>query len=195
MPSFLLGNTMYKIINAVSSARVPTWGNGKKYIAVHYLGVDGQNHDLAPDGCGAHYYVYWDGTIYQRCSHDAIVWQVGTAGYYTQKHPIARNANTIGIEMCCHCDGNKSSAEDPKWWFTKETQEATAWLVRKLMTELNVPIENVLRHFDIVNKTCPAPYVHNNRYRGTWTWDEFKSKLRTVYQETDVTFPVQWESQ
>lgn len=166
-----------KIINAVSKNRVPQWGNKKKYIAVHYLGVVGQNHDLSPDGSGAHFYIYWDGTIYQRCSLDAIVWAVGAAGYYTQKHPEARNANTISIEMCCKCDGNSASAEDKKWYFTKETQEACVWLVQKLMKENGIPVENVLRHYDIVNKTCPAPYVHNNKYRGTWTWDEFKSRL------------------
>ena len=168
----------FKITNIVSSKGVPKWGNAKKYIAVHYLGVDGQNNDLAPDGTGAHYYIYWDGTIYQRCSHDAILWQVGTAGgAYTQKHPLARNANTIGIEMCCHCDGNKALASDPKWYFTKETQEACVWLVQKLMKELGIPAENVLRHFDIVNKTCPAPYVHNNKYKTAWTWEEFKSRI------------------
>ena len=168
----------FKITNIVSSKGVPKWGNAKKYIAVHYLGVDGQNNDLAPDGTGAHYYIYWDGTIYQRCSHDAILWQVGTAGgAYTQKHPLARNANTIGIEMCCHCDGNKALASDPKWYFTKETQEACVWLVQKLMKELNIPAANVLRHFDIVNKTCPAPYVHNNKYKTSWTWEEFKSRI------------------
>lgn len=166
-----------KIINAVSPSRVPKWGNLRKFIAVHYLGVVGQNHDLSPDGSGAHFYIYWDGTIYQRCSLDAVVWAVGTAGVYKQKHPEARNANTISIEMCCKCDGNSSSAEDKKWYFTKETQEACVWLVQKLMRENNIPAENVLRHYDIVNKTCPAPYVHNNKYRGTWTWDEFKSRL------------------
>lgn len=167
----------YKIINAVSSKNVPQWGNKKKYIAIHYLGVVGQNHDLAADGCGAHYYIYWDGTIYQRCSHDAVVWQVGTAGYYKQKHATARNANTIGIELCCKCDGDKSSAEDKKWYFTEETQKAAVWLVKKLMKDENIPAANVLRHYDIVNKTCPAPYVHNNKYKTSWTWDEFKKKL------------------
>lgn len=142
-----------KIINAVSSSKVPKWGNQKKFIAVHYLGVVGQNHDLQSGGYGAHYYIYWDGTIYQRCSHDAIVWQVGTGGYYKQKHPQARNNNTIGIEMCCKCDGDSSQAGD-KWYFTKETQESCAWLVRKLMTDENIPLSNVLRHYDIVNKTC-----------------------------------------
>lgn len=167
----------YKVINAVSSKNIPKWGNTKKYIALHYLGVVGQNHELSSDGCGAHYYIYWDGTIYKRCDHNAIVWAVGTAGYYTQKHAEARNANTISIEMCCKCDGNSASAEDKKWYFTKETQEAAVWLVKKLMKELGIPAENVLRHYDIVNKTCPAPYVHNNKYKTSWTWEEFKAKI------------------
>lgn len=183
----------YRIINAVSSTRVPAWGNGQKYIAIHYLGVDGQNRDIDSDGCGAHYYIYWDGTIYQRCSHDAIVWQVGTAGYYTQKHPTARNANTIGIEMCCHCDGNAKSAEDPYWYFTEETQQACIWLVQKLMKELNIPAENVLRHYDIVNKTCPAPYVHNNGYRGSWTWEQFKARLISTDVSTLYRVRLRWD--
>ena len=167
----------YKIINAISSASVPLWGNKKQYIAIHYLGVVGQSHELASDGTGAHYYIYWDGTIYQRCSHDAIVWAVGTAGYYTQKHPYARNANTISIELCCKCDGDSTSADDQKWYFTEATQNACVWLVKKLRRELGIPSENVLRHYDIVNKVCPAPYVHNNKYRTSWTWSEFKSRI------------------
>lgn len=168
--------TRLDIINAVSADRVPKWGNAKKYIAIHYLGVVGQNHDLQAGGYGAHYYIYWDGTVYQRCSHDAIVWQVGTGGYYTQKHPEARNSNTIGIEMCCKCDGDKSQAGD-KWYFTEETQLACVQLVKKLMADLGIPVDHVLRHYDIVNKTCPAPYVHNNKYKTSWSWDDFKARL------------------
>lgn len=177
----------YKVTNAVSNKNVPRWGNKKQYIAVHYLGVVGQDHELASDGTGAHYYIYWDGTIYQRCSHDAIVWAVGTAGYYTQKHPVARNANTISIEMCCKCDGNSANADDPKWYFTQETQEACVWLVKKLMKDLGIPAENVLRHYDIVNKVCPAPYVHNNKYRTSWTWSEFKARLTEQPAKTTGT--------
>ena len=51
------------------------------------------------------------------------------------------------------------------------------WLVKKLRRELGIPAENVLRHYDIVNKVCPAPYVHNNKYRTSWTWSEFKSRI------------------
>lgn len=169
---------LYKILNRISGKNVPKWGNQKKFIAVHYLGVDGQNYEIESDGTGAHFTVYWDGTIYQRCDLNAILWAVGTGGYYKQKHPEARNNNTISIEMCPHCDGNAQDPNDPKWWFTEETQLATVWLVQHLMQELSIPIENVLRHFDIVNKVCPAPYVHNNKYRTSWTWTEFLDKVR-----------------
>ena len=165
------------IINVISDKNVPKWGNGKKYIAIHYLGVVGQNNKVEAGGYGAHYYIYWDGTIYQAAKHDAILWQVGTAGYYTQKHPEARNSNTIGIELCVKCDGNASNPSDPYWYFTEETQEACVQLVKKLMQDLGIPASHVLRHYDIVNKHCPAPYVNNNKYKTSWTWEEFKARI------------------
>lgn len=165
------------IINTISDKNVPKWGNTKQYIAVHYLGVVGQNNKVEAGGYGAHYYIYWDGTIYQAAKHDAILWQVGTGGYYTQKHPEARNSNTIGIELCVKCDGNANNPSDPRWYFTKETQEACVWLVQKLMKDLGIPASHVLRHYDIVNKHCPAPYVNNNKYKTSWTWEEFKARL------------------
>lgn len=189
----------YSIINKISSSRVPAWGNKHQFIAIHYLGCVGENYDLASDGCGAHYTIYYDGTIYQRCSHDAIVWAVGTGGYYTQKHPYARNANTISIEMCVKYDGayNRYTAteNDKEWYFTKETQEACVWLVQKLMKELNIPIENVLRHNDIVSKGCPAPYVLNNKRKTSWTWDEFKAKVSGTEVKSDPLYRVRksWE--
>lgn len=165
------------IVNAISDKNVPKWGNGKKYIAIHYLGVVGQNNKVEAGGYGAHYYIYWDGTIYQAAKHNAILCQVGTAGYYTQKHPEARNGNTIGIELCPKCDGNASNPSDPYWYFTTETQEACVQLVKKLMQDLGIPASHVLRHYDIVNKHCPAPYVNNNKYKTSWTWEEFKARI------------------
>ena len=165
------------IVNAISDKNVPKWGNEKKYIAIHYLGVVGQNNKVEAGGYGAHYYIYWDGTIYQAAKHNAILWQVGTAGYYTQKHPEARNSNTIGIELCPKCDGSASNPSDPYWYFTTETQEACVQLVKKLMQDLGIPASHVLRHYDIVNKHCPAPYVNNNKYKTSWTWEEFKARI------------------
>ena len=179
----------------IKPERIPKEGNGQKYITIHYLGVNGENNALETDGEGTHFYIYWDGTIYQTAGLDAITWHVGTAGQYTQIHPDAGNDNAIGIEMCAKCDGDASNDMDPYWYFTEETQESCVLLTAYLMKIMNIHEDCVIRHGDIVDKYCPAPYFNNNKYQTSWTWDEFKSKLRTVYRETDVTFPVQWESQ
>lgn len=185
-----------KIIDntADNKSAVPMWGNKKKYIVVHYLGVVGQNNNIerssGREGCGAQYYIYWDGTIYQAASDDAVLWQVGTAGgSYTQKHPEARNENCIGIEMCVKCDGDQSRA-DSNWYFTQETQEACIRLVKHLMEKYSIAQDHVLRHYDVVNKICPAPWVYNTGYLRTWTWEEFKSRLAqslTKKEDTGVT--------
>ena len=75
-------------VTAASDGNIPEYGNGQRYIAVHYLGVVGQNNKIDAGGYGAHFYIYWDGTVYQAAPLNAVLWQVGTAGYYTQKHPM-----------------------------------------------------------------------------------------------------------
>ena len=49
-------------VRSASRGNVPQWGNAAQYIAVHYLGVVGQNNRIESGGYGAHYYIYWDGT-------------------------------------------------------------------------------------------------------------------------------------
>ena len=68
----------YKIINAISSAKVPKWGNTGDYLAIHYLGVTGENHDLDSDGCGAHYYIYKAGTIYLVVEETTEGWKLSS---------------------------------------------------------------------------------------------------------------------
>ncbi len=160
--------------------RVRASGNEQKYIAIHYLGVPADGHSISENGNGTHFYIYSDGTIYQSASLGMVPWQVGTAGCYRQLHDDANNYNTIGIEMCPLCDGNPDDDTDPQWYFTAETQESCVMLVRSLMREFGIPEKNVLRHGDIVSKYCPAPYMTNNSYKTSWTWDEFKENVHSL---------------
>ena len=179
----------------INASRIPEYGNGKKYIAIHYLGVNAQNNTIEANGEGAHFYIYWDGTIYQAAGLDAVTWHVGTSGgTYTQIHDKANNYNTIGIEMCAKCDGDATNDRDEQWYITEETQEACILLVRYLMKELNIPKDHVLRHGDIVNKWCPAPYFTDNGYNGTWTWDIFREKLEAIPRSRVPAFPVRYDS-
>ena len=47
------------------------------------------------------------------------------------------------------------------------------------MKEYNIDLNHVIRHYDVTGKTCPAPYVNNDKYKTSWTWTEFKNTLNT----------------
>ena len=51
------------------------------------------------------------------------------------------------------------------------------FLVSKLMDEYGIDINHVIRHYDVTGKICPAPYVNNDNYKTSWTWNQFKANL------------------
>ena len=147
-------------------------GNGKqnKYIVIHYVGAEGG----AEDNCkyfesfyraaSANYFVGHAGEVWQCVEDSDIAWHCGALNY---KHPECRNSNSIGIEMCCR--------KGDDWYFEQATITSTIGLVKELMAKYNIPVENVIRHYDVTGKRCPEPYVRN-----TVDWNLFKSQLTTT---------------
>jgi len=88
-------------------------------------------------------------------------------------YQICTNYNSIGIECgVCYTENVKDASGDSnKWYFTEETQESLVYLVSKLMDEYNIPINHVIRHYDVTGKICPNPYVKNNGLKESWTWN------------------------
>ncbi len=87
------------------------------------------------------------------------------------------NANSIGIEICINSDGNYDVA----------FQNAVA-LTKQLMSELNIPIERVVRHYDASRKNCPTSMSNNN-----WLlWNTFKAQLVINTELTSVN-DIVWE--
>ena len=87
------------------------------------------------------------------------------------------NSNSIGIEICINSDGNYDAA----------FQNAVA-LTKQLMSELNIPIERVVRHYDASRKNCPASMSNNN-----WLlWHTFKAQLTANIELTSVN-DIVWE--
>lgn len=73
------------------------------------------------------------------------------------------NSNSVGIEMCVNSDGNYEKAF-----------RNTVDVARKLMEELNIPFDRVVRHYDASRKNCPA-----SMNKGDWhKWNEFKDLLK-----------------
>ena len=80
----------------------------------------------------------------------------------------SRNANSIGIEMCINSDGD----------FNK-TYSNTLKLTKYLMEKYNIPLENVVRHYDASRKICPNSMSKNNWEK----WNKFKEDLKNIGRE------------
>lgn len=146
-------------------------GNGKqnKYIVIHYVGATGSAEGNCKyfkstyRGASAHYFVGHKGEIWQCVEDKDVAWHCGANSY---KHSYCRNSNSIGIELCCR------QKADGTWYFEEATVKAAIELTRALMQKYNIPVANVIRHYDVTGKRCPEPYV-----RDIQAWNAFKTNL------------------
>lgn len=152
--------------------------NSHKYLAIHYLGVNGENPDLYGGGYGGHFYVSKTGVCYQAALVTDKLWHVGASSGFRYIHPDARNTNTIGIECATY-------SENGKWYFTEATQKACAHLAAWIMQTYNIPLSNLLMHGEITTKHCPSPYIDNPGDGPNWTWKQFKDVV-AAYLGEDV---------
>lgn len=150
--------------------------NRIKYIVIHYVGATGgaeancKWYAGANRNASAHYYVDFDGSIWQSVEDKDIAWHCGAKKYI---HPECRNTNSIGIELCVRNKGSKADTSKD-WYFEDNAVVSAIELTKELMKKYNVPIENVIRHHDVTGKICPNPYVYNHTKH---TWEAFKSAL------------------
>ena len=138
-----------------------------EYIVIHYTGIP---NDTAENnavysareftGVSAHYFVD-KREVWQSVREEDTAYHCGSTH---PKHPTCRNYNSIGVEMC-----------DSVGTVPAATRERMAAVVRELMDKYGVPVENVLRHYDVTGKRCPAPWVDNPE-----EWEKFKSMLEVI---------------
>lgn len=171
-------NQKLQTINASSR-----YGNGIKYIVVHYTGAPGSAANNATyfstgyRGASAHYFVGYSGEVWQSVSDSLAAWSVGgnkypgTAG--GSVYGKCTNYNSINIEMCVRTSGSRSDTSKD-WYFENATINSTVKLVQELMKKYNVPLSRVVRHYDVVGKYCPNPFVLND---DPVTWSSFKSMV------------------
>lgn len=104
---------------------------------------------------------------------------------------IATNRNTISIEICSNLkkgyDASKVGHEG--WYYTEEALNNAVKLTKILMKKFNIPVERVIRHYDVSGKSCPAvvgwiPFQikdingkPTNRYSDESEWKKFKQRL------------------
>lgn len=108
-------------------------------------------------------------------------WHCGGSLYKTKGGSyfnICKNSNSIGVEICSNNATKKvTNANDANWYFTEETLNNAVELVRQLMQEYNIPIENVIRHYDVNGKPCPGIVGWNADTGDESKWNAFKAGL------------------
>ena len=143
-----------------------------KYIVIHDTGnkrsgADAEAHFNFFNGgdrqSSAHYFVD-DKQILRVIKDVDRSWAVGDG---RDKYGIT-NENSLNIEMCINSDGD----------FNK-TYLHTLKLVKHLMKEYNIPLENVVRHYDASRKICPNVFKENNWEK----WNRFKEDLKNIGRE------------
>lgn len=149
------------------------------YLVIHFTANDGDSAKNNADyfvreapGASAHFFVD-EREIWQSVKEKDIAWHCGTRGMYF--HPYCRNANSLGVELCSRKRGEK-------YYFTPETVKNAQQFVRSLMKRYGIPTENVVRHYDVTHKNCPAPFVED-----AGAWQKFKAGLMEQAKEDNMT--------
>lgn len=161
-----------------------------RYIGIHYTSNDGDSDEAngnyfkdAIRNASAHYFVDSD-SVTRSVPDNYIAWSVGGGKWNDcgitgggRLYGICTNANSINIELCDDCKDGVVKA-------TQATIDNAIELTKFLMVKYNIPASNVIRHFDVNGKHCPAYWMDNNAWE-----NEFHSKLTATSTpvETGVT--------
>lgn len=144
-----------------------------QFIVIHYTANNGDTAQgngnyfarTANLKASAHYFCDENG-VCQSVANGDTAYHVGAKSY---KHKLCRNQNSIGIEMCSKKDASGN------YYIPEKTVQNAIKLTRQMMKRYSIPIENVLRHYDVTGKNCPEPFVRNPQL-----WENFKKKLEEV---------------
>ena len=173
-------------INKNITSRNYTKGNNRsiKYIVIHYVGAvstakaNCSFFKLTYRGASAHYFVD-DTSIWQCVDDKNIAWHCGGGLQGSKGHTYFKkclNSNSIGVEMCCYKNNGKLD-------ISSKTESNTIELVKELMNKYKISASNVIRHFDVTGKDCPAPFVSDES-----RWKSFKSKISTSTTSTKKAY-------
>lgn len=147
-----------------------------QFLVVHYTANKGDtaknNADYfarAVTKSSAHYFVD-EKEVWQSVREKDTAYHCGAKTY---KHPLCRNENSIGVEMCLL---------DKQGNIRPGTIKTAVSVVQQLMAAYGIPSDRVLRHYDVTGKNCPRPMVENPQL-----WEDFKKELEGV--DTMLDYP------
>lgn len=144
-----------------------------KYIVIHYTANNGDSafgnanyfHSINRNA-SANYFVD-ENKIVQVVPDNYIAWHCESRGMAFKCG--CRNNNSIGIELCSRKDSKGN------YYFKDKTVNNSIHLIVRLMDIWNIPIENVIRHFDVCGKLCPQPFID------TTAWNNYITRVKSEF--------------
>jgi N-acetylmuramoyl-L-alanine amidase CwlA len=141
-----------------------------------------------------HYVVGEDEEVFQAVLDEDVAWHCGGGPHsqdtksgkhykYSSRARSCTNTNSIGIEQAFTFDSKKRNI------ISAETRANCINLVAWLMDKYDIPIERVVRHFDVTGKLCPGPTVSPwyGNPKTNKAWQAFLRDLKVelaAYKET-----------
>ena len=154
-----------------------------KYIIVHYLGDAHANSRALPTAkamqtskrsVSTHYIVGVDG-VYNLLNPEKYV--AYHCPYSPDNASPACNSNAIGVDLAeFKTFTNSNSVQDADWQFCEKVLDDGAHLIAELCKRFDIPICNVVRHFDVTGKLCPRPFTYGGKH--DLEWIKFKDEIR-----------------
>ena len=140
-----------------------------KWIVIHYTGNTGKNAQQN--------YSYFEGLAESGQTYASSHFIVGLGGEIIQCVPLdeiayasnERNVDTISIECCI---------DNEEGHFNEKTYDSLVHLTAWLMGEYDVPVKDVIRHYDVTGKNCPKYFVEHKS-----AWEDFKLDLEAYIEQ------------
>lgn len=158
-----------------------------KYLVYHYTANDG---DTAENNAkyfhnnivkaSAHYFVDDDSvTISVPDNYVAYHCGGGLQGREGHKfYKICTNTNSIGIEMC-------DTIRNGKYEVSAKTRANAIALGKEIVKKYGIKKENVIRHFDVTGKNCPAYFVKDEE-----AWEKFRDEIFETEKKEFKTYHI-----
>ena len=145
-----------------------------KYLVYHYTANDGDTDEANAKyfhnnvvKASAHRFVD-DDSVTISVPDNYVAWHCGGGLQGSKGHTYYKkctNTNSIGIEMC-------DTKRNGKYEVTPKTRTNAIALGKELVKKYGIKKENVIRHYDVTGKNCPAYFVKNEE-----GWIKFRNEI------------------
>ena len=145
-----------------------------KYLVYHYTANDGDTDEANAKyfhnnvvKASAHKFVD-DDSVTISVPDNYVAWHCGGGLQGSKGHTYYKkctNTNSIGIEMC-------DTKRNGKYEVTPKTRTNAIAIGKELVKKYGIKKENIIRHFDVTGKNCPAYFVKDEE-----AWKKFRDEI------------------